>query len=147
MIEMKLHGMKELEAQLKELEAKLAASTLAKAARKAFRPVLLDARRKAPKDTGLLRRRIKIQVIAPKKGGTKLAVGLRLSRRTPKGDKGKNARNWHWFEFGIPSRGIAAQPFFRSALDSNAARVLEIFKEELASQITQALNKRAGLRR
>ena len=139
MIRLEVKGLRVLQEQLLQLEAKLASKAIYKAARKAFQSVLDDARARAPVDTGLLKRRIKIQVIKPKRGETLTVVGLRISRSVPRGTPGKNARTWQWFEFGIPSRGIGAQPFLRSSLDSNAEKVLSMFKAELAFEIEEAI--------
>lgn len=138
MIKIKLHGYKELTKQLDELKKLLSYSrVMARAAAKAFKPVLETARANAPEDTGLLKRRIKMKVIRPKLGtGWMVAVGLYVG--TKPGPK-TEARNWAWYERGIPSRGIAAQPFFRAALDQNAELVTTLFKEALAVEIRNAL--------
>lgn len=138
---MKVLGLKELEKQLQEFEPKVVKKVLRSAMGKAFRPVLRLAKAKAPKDTGLLKRRIKM-VAGVKADGTAVA-GLYVSN-TPEGPKGNEARNWVWYEKGIPSRGIAAQPFFRASLDNNEALVVSILQTTLKRGIEDALATKAA---
>ncbi len=146
MITFKLQGMKELLAQLKGLEANLAAKTLTGAARKAFKPVLDAAKAKAPIDSGLLFQRLRLQVIKPKGGDTIAVVGLRLGKKPFRIRKKvkKEARNWAWYEHGVPAHGIAPKPFLRPALDERADQVLAIFQKELAKRIERVLAKGAS---
>lgn len=80
---MRMEGLKALDAQLERLGAELAAKTLARAARKAFAPVLEDARAHVPVDTGLLRDSLRLVVLRPEEGDVVVKVGLRV--RTGKG--------------------------------------------------------------
>lgn len=141
MFKISLFGTKELQEDLKQLKKLLSyVKVMSRAARTAFRPVLDSARAKAPVDTGLLRRRIKMRTVAPPGGEPVVAVGLVLGKH-PKSLRGKTraeARNWAWYEKGIPSRGIAPQPFLRPALDANREQVVKLFKEMLAKEIEKA---------
>ncbi len=145
---MKVEGLRELHDQLEGLGAAMAAKVLAVAARKAFAPVLEDARNRAPVDTGLLRDGIRIRVQRPKAGDAVIRVGLRIM--PAKGAKKLGRRTasphwrWHFVEIGTSKMG--AQPFLRPALDSNAAAVVAALKTELAAGIRRALRRkvRAG---
>lgn len=146
MISMEVKGLADLERKLRALDAKLAGKVLTTAARKSFKPVLETARRLAPKDTGLLQKRIK--VASGKDKDRNFVVGLRLGNKPATLNRSKKKaakksgktlkaepRNWAWYERGIPSRGIPPKPFLRPALDKNASAVIERLKVELASAI------------
>jgi HK97 gp10 family phage protein len=135
----RLRGVKELKKQLEQIEQLVVRKELKRIARESFKIVLTYARERAPEDSGLLRKRIKMRVVTLKEGG--VAVGLYLSSKpdTLKGAKKPEARNWAWFERGIPSRGIGAQPFFRSSLDSNADAVVSKFREEMKLAIDKVV--------
>ena len=139
MFTLKLHGMKELKKKLAAIEQLVVKKELKRIARESFKVVLDAARQRAPKDTGLLSKRIKMRVITMKEGG--VVVGLYMSSKPDslKGAKKPEARNWAWYEMGIPSRGIGARPFFRSSLDSNANSVVEKFRKDMGAAIEQAL--------
>jgi HK97 gp10 family phage protein len=148
-IKLKVNGLKKLNDELKKLDKKIAKKMVGKAAREAFKPVLEAAKRKAPKRSGLLRKRIRMATASEK---NKFVVGLKLSQ-TPRTLEGSGfhrkarstkleARNWAWFEKGIPSRGIPAQPFFRPALDENAQKVVSKFTTLLANMIVEEVNKK-----
>jgi HK97 gp10 family phage protein len=148
-VSVEVRGLKDLQQQLLELGAELAQKTLAKAARKAFLPVLNAAIAKVPVDTGLTRDNIKITVAKPKKGDSVVVVGLRIAKAAPRqradGSMAKSPDfRWHFIELGVAAHGIAARPFLRPALDENADQVVSSLKEELEKAISQALKKRAG---
>lgn len=139
---LRLHGVKELKRKLDAIEQVVVRKELKRIARDSFKLVLLSARQRAPEDSGLLKKRIKLRVVTIKEGG--VAVGLYLSSKPDslKGAKKPEARNWAWYERGIPSRGIGAKPFFRSSLDSNAEAVVEKFRKEMKLAIELALKTR-----
>jgi HK97 gp10 family phage protein len=149
-VSLKLHGMKELKAKLDELGAKLAAKTLGQAMRKSFAPVLAAAQAMAPVDTGLLRESLSITLRRNRKSGS-IQVGLRIGggaraklaagAAAAFGERSfPAARRWHFVEFGTAD--MAAHPFLRPALDSQAARVLALLKSELTERIAKARKKR-----
>lgn len=139
---MKVEGLAALEAKLTELGAELGQKVLAAAARRAMRPVLEEAQRLAPKDTGALRDAIKLSSGKPNGGETVAVAGLRIGRSKGAKDGGlPAAARWHFAEFGTAQR--AATPFLRPALDSQASRVVEELKTELAKGIKRALARKA----
>lgn len=155
MIEIKLHGLAELQAQLNGLGFELGVKTLAAAARKAFKPVLEAAKAKVPVDSGELRDSLKLSVVKLKGGETGIAVGIRIGKGTGARQaavaaaafgEGQTrslppARRWHFIELGTAD--LAPHPFLRPALDSSAHAVLGALKEELVKGIQRALKKRA----
>lgn len=147
MISFKLQGLEALKHQLGGLEAVVAAKAMARAARIAFLPVLETAKVLVPVDTGLTRDAIKLQVQRPKGGGgdAVVKVGLRIAAAKGAqklGDKTASPHwRWHFIELG--TRFQPAHPFLRPALDQNAARVVDVFRDELAKGIARAL-KRQG---
>lgn len=146
----KVKGMAELLEQLTQLEATLAAKALAKAARKAFAPVLAAAKAMCPKDSGALADSLAIKVEKPSSGDAVVKVGIRIGaghgaqQRIAAAAFGEAqslelppARRWHFVELGT-SRS-AAHPFLRPALDSEAGTVVGLLKEELRKEIAKAL--------
>lgn len=134
MLEMKTEGFKELYEKLEQLPEKLAVKVLAKAARKAFKPVLEDARNMVPKDSGALRDSLRITV-RKGRGDEPLRVGLRIGRAKG-GNAGSDippARRWHFIELGTAK--LAPHPFLRPALDRNKAAIIEALKTEIAGHL------------
>lgn len=142
---MHISGLAELQAQLQGLGRELGRKTLASAARKAFAPVVDSARAKAPKgDSGQLRDALRLQVVMPKGEGAAVVAGLRVAKMPPGGRRRWKVGPeiyWRFVEMGTAK--MAARPFARPALDSNASRVVETLKEELAKAIARALRKKA----
>jgi HK97 gp10 family phage protein len=136
MLEMEVHGFKELYEKLEQLPERLAVKVLAKAARKAFKPVLNDARGMVPQDTGALRDSLRITV-RKGRGNEPMRVGLRIGAA-----KGGNAdaalppaRRWHFIELGTATQ--APHPFLRPALDRNKQVILETLKTEIAQHLSK----------
>lgn len=153
MMSFDVRGLDALQAQLLELGAELGLKTLAEAARKAFKPVLDDAKSMVPVDTGELRDSLKLSVVKSGSGDMAIAVGIRIGKGTGSkqarvaaaafGEGQLNsrppARRWHFIELGTAE--LAPHPFLRPALDKNASRVLEALKVEIAKGIARALKK------
>lgn len=130
---MRVHGLKEINAQLLKLQTALAAKVLAEAARKAFAPVLEDARAYVPRDTELLQESLRISVV---KNGREYAVRVGIAIATPKAKRKGVTRprsRWHFIELGTAKH--AAQPFLRPALDRNATKVVRLLRDSLAAEI------------
>lgn len=158
---MELKGLAALKRQLDELPDKLAVKVLAKAARKAFLPVIEAARSMAPVHRGVLRDSIKISVKKPSKGDPIVVVGLKIAGARAKADNrsltkkqaralkasGEQnidipSRRWHFAEFGTAY--AAAHPFIRPAWDANVNGMVESLKTELAREIQSALKRRGS---
>jgi HK97 gp10 family phage protein len=147
-IDLKLEGLEAVQEQLKELEAVAAARALARAARKAFAPVLEEARARAPVDTRLLRDHISIATVRPKGGAAVVRVGLKVRavRGAQKLGRKTASPHWRWHFVEVGTVKMAAKPFMRPALDGNAQRVVDLLKAELVTSIGRALKRqrRAG---
>ena len=141
MISMQLQGMEALHAQLLELDAQLAVKALAQAARKAFKPVLDQAKSMCPRDSGALADSLKISVTKPKSGDAVVVVGIKIGK-TGLGKPGElpPSRRWHFVELGTAK--MQAHPFLRPALDGQASNVLGLLKDELQNSIAKALRKK-----
>ena len=146
MISMQLHGMAELQGQLKALnDVALSARVLAAAMRKAFKPVLEAALANASTDSRALVEAIKLSSRQPKGGG--FEVGLKVAgpkktigpRTKSQATKLAPKSRWHFIEFGTAK--MRANPFLRPALDNNAAAVLALLNVELSKGIERAVYK------
>ncbi len=163
-MKLKVAGLKELIAQLKDLQPALKSSkALSKAMRKAMKPVLAAAQARVPVDTGLLQRSIKIasveegdivasglRIATGKGGGGKDIAAAGRAAVEGKGGKARKAAGrlsahwrWHFIEKGVPAHGIAAKPFLRPALDNNAQAALDIIAKELDAAIAKEVRKTA----
>lgn len=140
-----VHGLDALKAQLDELGAVLAGKALAQAARKAFAPVLAAAQARAPVDTGLLRDSIKIAVQRPKNGDTVVVVGLKVAAAKGALKLGRKtlSPHWRWHFVELGTRNMAAKPFLRPALDSQAQAVVSSLTTELRASIDRAIRRKA----
>lgn len=151
-----LHGLRELQDQLRSLGDAVAVKVLAKAARLAFMPVIDAAKAMAPIRRGVLRDSIKVAV-KKRAGGQDgvVVVGLRIApapvrigdhelsgkeRRALKASRvgrkilaAQPARRWHFAEFGTVHQ--AAHPFIRPAWDQNVGPMLDLLKVEIAKEI------------
>lgn len=144
MISFKLEGLEGLKGQIAGIEAEVAAKAIARAARKAFAPVLETARALVPVDTGLTRDHI---VIARQKGGgddtTVVRVGLKVKAFKGAAKLGRNTASphWRWRFIELGTVKMPAHPFLRPALDQNASKVLDVLRDELVKGIARALRR------
>jgi HK97 gp10 family phage protein len=138
MMSAQVHGLKDLHRQLRALkDDALGVKLLARAARKAFMPVLEAAIAKVRRRSGELAENIKITVKRRPKGEDEVVVvGIRIT--------GKPASRWHFVELGTSK--MAAHPYLRPALDENAPAVIEALKVELAKGIKRVVRKREKAR-
>jgi HK97 gp10 family phage protein len=126
-VEFTIRGAKEMEAALKELGPQVANRLGDRALRAAARPIVREAKRLVPKDSRALMRSITVV----------------------KGRAHNNVREIkiaHLVEFGFVHKGgdsVAARPFIRPAMDSQAATALTAMAEDLAKGIAQQEYKRA----
>lgn len=168
---LKVDGLRELQEQLLEVRNDLSAQkALVRAARKALEPVLEDARRRVPVDTGLTRDSLKIATRrkagkdsdAVAVAGLRVAVGkgggrrdIRKAKEASSGEKAQRAAQreawrrsahwrWHFIEFGTAK--TPAKPFIRPAFDPKADAMVQTVKAEIAKDIQRALKKKRGKR-
>jgi HK97 gp10 family phage protein len=153
-VSIKLQGIGQVEKALRELEIefgdKMAQSkVLVPAVREALRPVLIQARANAPKDTGGLTRSLIIEARRPTRKdrrskyitGTDTVIaaittssGLRLAKLGIKSDARAIAQ-----EFGTANN--PAQPYLRTALESNAQSTISSLADILARRIEKFKTK------
>ncbi len=136
----KIEGIDALKAQLEEIVGvELAVKALARAARRAFLPVLETARALATVESGDLRDAIQLTVKKPSSGDAVVVVGLRIGKGRGAIDGDPPSRRWHFVEFGTAK--IAAHPFLRPALDRNATKVLQLLNAEVKAALDRAIRK------
>jgi HK97 gp10 family phage protein len=149
-------GIEGLMAQLREISAETGGKVLARAARKAFVPVLEAARAMVPVDSGALRDSLMIATNKPGEGDTVVAAGIAIG----KGSGAKQAqvaaaafgegqlkglppsRRWHFIELGTSRQ--APHPFLRPAIDQNAQRVVDELGKEVDKGIKRAIARKGG---
>jgi HK97 gp10 family phage protein len=157
----KIEGLRELEAALRELPKATGKNVLRRVLKKIAKPIVDDARSKAPVDTGLLVSRIDQSgsLSANERnegGGGPQFLGI--------GDDGKkifskaDAKNFVEVHVGVAgrkqslARGIfqefgtvdhSAHPFMRPAWDGNKESGLSTFKADLWKEIEKAAARRA----
>jgi len=140
-IEFNLQGGKELDLALKNLSARLSRKVILNALRAGGREIIKDARRRAPKKTGTLRKSIS-QKAAPRShqpGSTVLQIYTK---------KGKNQKYDAWYshlvEFGWTDRAgghHAGRPFLRPAVDALKAKVIAIIGRRIGDNIIKGAER------
>jgi len=143
-------GLKELDNKLRNIEDKLQKKIINSALRKSVAPFVKDAKANAPKDSGSLKKSIKVKI---KKRRGKLTLQVRPfaphfylievggdENRTPTkakvlAFKGKDGN----MVFAKSVKPAKPQPFFTKAYNQNKDNMIELFKSELIKQL-QNLN-------
>jgi HK97 gp10 family phage protein len=148
----KLNGLETVRAQLEAVSAEVGQKALASALRNQFKPIVAAAKALVPKDTGALAASLSLTVVKPRSGATVVAVGLWVNDKAApikqarvaaaafnEGQAGPvpPSRYWHFVELGTVK--MAAHPFARPALDSNAQGALDGLRDELAKAIQKAV--------
>jgi HK97 gp10 family phage protein len=135
-VEFTIRGAKEMEAALKELGPQVANRLGDRALRAAARPIVREAKRLVPKDSRALMRSITVVKGRAQNNVREIKIGFKKPR----------SRIAHLVEFGFVHKGgdsVAARPFVRPAMDSQAAAALTAMAEDLAKGIAQQEYKRA----
>ena len=125
-VDFQVNGLSELDDALAELTLSAQKKTLEGALMKAALPIMKDAKKRAPKDEGDLRKAIGRQRIK-KADLPSVTVKVKRSRKNP------YPFYWHFIEYGT-SR-MAATPFLRPAFEQNVELAIQLFSEELAKRI------------
>jgi HK97 gp10 family phage protein len=104
------------------------------AAKAAAKPITAEAKRRAPKRTGRLRKAIKTQGVKYDKPGALVTISPGKRRDDLSGA-------WYrWFVVsGVPRLGIAPRPFIDQAEAAKGAEALEAFKDKIDQLITNKL--------
>lgn len=153
MAKLDLKGLKEVQRQIESIAADTRAKTLRSAMRAAFKPILEDAKARAPRDTGALAEGLVLSSARGKTDDT-IAVGIVVVNNSSRHKQANMAaaafgeaqsmslppsRRWHFAELGTARRG--AQPFLRPALYRGAAGVVAALQAEVAKRVRKALKK------
>ncbi len=120
---LRIDGARDLERALAGLVPRARGRILVSALRAGGRPIVEDARRRAPVDTGALRDSIGIVMRRRERNAAVAALGLRREGRG-----GKVAFYGKFFEFGTET--MAPQPFMRPALASQEQAAIRAFREK-----------------
>lgn len=145
--DLKVEGLKELRDKVLALGPETGPKVLRAAARAAMQPVLEEARRLVPVDSGLMRDSIVLSSKIPKSGDTVTRVGIRIKKQRRPNLRGlrvsKSTRRavnrmsahwrWHFIEFGTVRQ--KARPFLRPALATHKDRVIASIKAEIAKRV------------
>lgn len=142
----KLEGGKELQRALKTLGVRVQRKVLRQAVNAASTPVVKAARRKAPKQSGLLRKSLGKKLKTYTKNGTVMAlVGPRKDvEGEHEGEKRRPARYAHLVENGhVAADGthVPAQPFLRPAFDETQPQALDTMRRKLAAGVVTEMVK------
>lgn len=124
MIDIRILGDKQLQRDLKKLEAKVQKKYMRQALRSAAKDVRADAKQDAAKDTGGLKRGIKIK--ARRRSRTSLGVRVLFK---PEHYYGK------FIEWGAPDRNMERRSFLYPAVDDNEAALINKIARELRAKI------------
>lgn len=150
----RIRGLEAVQAQLRSVGAEMGAKALGQAARAAFKRVAETAKALVPRDSGDLAEAITVRLVKPKSGDAVVVVGIAISSRTNRSKQATMAaaafgegqskrlppsRRWHFIELGTSK--LAAHPYLRPALDSNANAVVSDLSEQLKKKIAAAIKK------
>lgn len=153
MAKLDLKGLKEVQRQLESVAQETRAKLLRSAMRAAFKPVLEDAKARAPRDTGALAEGL---TLASARGSSddSIAVGIVVVNNSARQKQATMAaaafgegqsktlppsRRWHFEELGTANS--PARPFLRPALIRGAAGVVGALQAEVAKRVRKALKK------
>lgn len=114
-----------LAAALAEVGKAMEKKILARAMRDAAKPILADAKRRAPVLTGQLRKSLKIRSISRNRKKGQVGVVISTAKGFFKGDEFYGA----FHEFG--TKKMPARPFIRPAFEANKARAVKIVGEAI----------------
>jgi HK97 gp10 family phage protein len=159
-MKIKIDGLKELEAALKELPKATAKNVLKRVLLKRAQPIVDAARQKAPVRTGKLRDSIVAQARGGSAGKEAFAAAMRGgASRTEAGQAAREANRAaggtveiligptkdafyaHMIEFGTEHSG--PEPFMRPAWDGNKGQVLVGLKDDMWTEVEKTVARRA----
>ena len=131
-------GDEALSKKFKSLEKAVQGKMLLPAMREAMKPVLSAARAAAPRDKGMLARKIKLSSVRLRGKGKGIAVRTptRAQLGIPKGAKGYYPAH---LEYG--TRKMAARPYMRPALETNRSRVLDSLRTGLWKRLAPEVER------
>lgn len=131
-------GVAEIDALLKDLPAKLAKKVIRKAVREANKPTRRDAQANAPKDTGKLKKAIKL--VAIRRSRTRIGVMVRIDSKDFAGEEFYPMIQ----EYGSADRNIPATGYMRRAYEENKGRVRREVEREVLFGLERLVREGAG---
>lgn len=137
-VEFKIEGLKEVEAALRQLGPELAEQAGDNALRAMAKPIIEEAQRLAPVDTGKYRDNIGLALDRKKGGDTERVAHI--------GVRSPWSRLAHLLEFGHRTRNgsqVAPQPHLRTALDSRVNDAITAGGAALARNLRTVTDKLA----
>ena len=150
-----IKGLKELQAALNQLPREVQKRPLRAAVSAAAKVIQDEAKRRAPIDTGNLRKAIyrtrsrsgsgtgqETFLVAVKKGKAEYANTARNRRLNRVGKKYQTqgeAYYWRFLEFGTAK--MAAKPFLRPAFENKKQMAVDVLKQKLGDAITKTAMK------
>lgn len=146
-LQIKIDGVNRLVMKLRKMAPSKAKRALSGAMNRAAKPIISEARKGAPKRTGIMKKSIGSKLKKYAKGTFLfLIVGARRGFGTAITEEGrKTPRNYnpvnilHLIERGTKSR--AARPFLLPAIARTKTKVIQVFKTELAKRVEKELSK------
>jgi HK97 gp10 family phage protein len=136
-----IFGVDPVKKAFKRLEKNVARKVIRKALREAAKPVQADAKRRAPFDTGLLRKAIKVRAMRKKRG--RIGIITITGQGDYKGDTFYGA----FQEYGAQNTGrsrtanIPAKHYMKGAYDSKKDTARAIATSEILAGINRELSK------
>lgn len=147
---MSLTGFRELAKALRELGPRVAKNTLRRSVSAGATVIKIDARERAPKDSGEMAK----DILVKRERGTKSEMSAKYSVFVLSGKKSRlkgKRRNvdrdsfyWRFVEFGTSK--MAAKPFLRPAFESRKEEAVKVIGEKLDEGIQKAARELAGTR-
>lgn len=137
---MSIRGGEELAAALEALGPTMEKKILRSAMREAAKPMLADAKRRAPVLTGQLRKSLKIRAMKRRSKG-QVGVVISTAKGFFKGDEFYGA----FHEFG--TKRMPARPFIRPAFEANKAQSIRIVGEAIKIGLEDITSGKATFRK
>lgn len=160
-----VHGLRELrEALTRKIPAEMQGKVLQQALAAGARPIVAEARRRAPKREGILRRALTSFRMPEGSNGVREERGIRPRQGKRFQKSRRDAFYWRFIEFGraavestsgkslgTPKKGffgkrvkaVPAKPFLRPAFMARRYAALEAIRKGLAKSIEKAAKKAA----
>lgn len=132
-------GLADLRADFEKLAKSQSTKALRHATVAGAKVIRDEARKRAPKKTGKLRRNIASAALRQKDAPGLATAGVRV-RTKGKADSPNNAFYWRFDEFG--TQHMKAQPFMRPAFDASIGEAEGAIRTELARAIDRVLGGR-----
>ena len=149
--EVTIHGLKELQAALRQFPKEIQGKVLAGALREGGKSMITDAKARALKlnesqlphnvgrgkeivQPGNISRNIMVRNVKHTESTATVSIGVRA-----KGKGATNAFYWRFFEFG--TKFIAKKPFMRTAFEAKKQEAAEALKTALGKRIEAAAAK------